>query len=351
MKNRNIWMLFDCPNNDNDKQWLVDEVSTLSGDDSVRIVAITTVLAHLERQGALGKVKARLTMIWQAARVVVATKKEDVIITWNHHEGLYVNILLQLCRKKNRLVSMNWLSPKGYGEKLQKKQKALIENTNNVVVVNSPESERQWIETLKLGNKRIAKFIIIPDVYDTHIPFQQPKNYNLSERYCFTGGMNNRNWKLIIELAQEFSNINFVCVALKSDFDRQVEKLPQNVKTYFDVKPERYYYLLENAYLVLLPLLDDRVAGLINITRAAQAGVPCLITRTAATKQYYSKYTNELLVGKESEWKEKLQRWYSYEKEEYESRTSDFSQYIRETFSPHRAAEKIMSAVNCNLRK
>lgn len=170
--------------------------------------------------------------------------------------------------------------------------KLLTSNTKSKIVVNSPKSKRQWKLVLKLNK---GAFYFIPDTYNSDRPFQSPKYPE--KKYFFTGGMANRNWNLILNLAKINPYINFICVALKSDWDKKVQcPIAENTQVFFHLPTKEYYDLMKNSFAILLPLCNDNVAGLINITMSAQLGVPCIISKTSSTSLYYSKETNYFLI-------------------------------------------------------
>ncbi|MBO5030358.1 MAG: hypothetical protein J6D08_00495 [Lachnospiraceae bacterium] len=184
----------------------------------------------------------------------------------------------------------------------------------------------------------------MPDVYDSEIPFEDIRLK--TNRFCFTGGMNNRNWKLVAQIAKELKNLKFICVALKADFESQVNDIPSNLKVYYNIPSEQYYDLMRNSYLVLLPLLDNRVAGFINIIRAAQYGVPCMTTKTLSTEQYYTEDLDLLMPNDQmSVWVGNIKKWYQYGDDEYMKNTKYFYDYIESNFSPQNAARKIMKLI------
>ena len=333
----NIWFLFDCPDKTNDKKWLIDGFKEKFGRKVCHSVSIDETLSLLFRKGIKGKIKAYYIMLKQAKRVKKLAKEGDIIICWSQLESILVNMMVY--KKKIILISMNWLTPSKYDNKIKKLEKLLCENPNAYIIVNSKESPKKWGDFLGLSS--IEKFCIIPDVYNTDISFE----YNIThkeKKYCFTGGMNNRDWKLIKKLASKLKDIQFVCVALESDFKMQIDEFPKNMQVYFNVPSEQYYQMMKRAYLVLIPLLDDKVAGLINIIRSAQYGVPCIITKTSATSQYYSGQSKEMLLGTNVDlWYDEVKKWFSYSDNEYKKYTVEFCSYIEENFSPKKAIEKL----------
>lgn len=303
----------------------------------VNSVSIDYTLSTLGRQGLQGKIKKQMIMLKQAVNAVKKSSNGDIIITWSHLSGLYVNALLKLTCRKRHIIAFNWLTPLKDG-KYKRLQKSLAKNADADIILNSPESREKWEN--HLGVSFAAKVSVIPDVYDSNEFFEKPEVHE--RKYCFTGGMNNRNWKIVVELADFFMNVEFICVALKDDFERQVETIPSNMHVFFDIPAEQYYELMRGAYLVLLPLRDNRVSGLINIIKSAQYGVPCMSSSTPATKQYYCDETEKLLVQNDFEnWKEQVSVWLSYSEKEYCEKTEKFCSYIEHEFSPCNAAKKI----------
>ncbi|PWJ34851.1 hypothetical protein IE02_2388 [Fibrobacter succinogenes subsp. elongatus] len=342
MKNK-VWILFDCPDESNDKKWLIEELYKLHG-GNVYSVSIHKTLWKLFVENALQKIYAHLIVLWQCVRAMALSSKDDVFITWNPRNGLYLNAMLRLLNRKNRLISMNWLSPAPNILKRKKLIKWMFENPNARIIMNSPESVSDWNRCIGLKESDVT---VIPDVYDNDTVFHKRE---LWEKYCFTGGFNNRDWNVVRNLALHFSAINFICVAHKEDFEKNIEdkSLPSNMIVHYDIAPEKYYELMRQAFVVLLPFRDKRVAGLINILKSASYGIPCMITKTASTEQYYEP-NSPLLIGNGNWqiWKDSLKDLLEMEKESYEKLCADFSGYIQENFSPQIAAKRIYQ--NCVL--
>jgi glycosyltransferase involved in cell wall biosynthesis len=338
----NIYILFDCPDESNDKKWLIDGLKKMCT-GKVESISIQANLSLLKEQGVIGKVKAFYIMIEQAWRAIRMAKPGDAIITWNRISGLLVNTFLY--KKKITLIAINWLTPLPKDKKIKRFLYALASNPSNYIIVNSPESPKKWYDFLKLST--MSRFRHIPDVYDTRYTF----NYNFSipkEKYCFTGGMNNRDWKLVVKLASRIPDYKFICVSLQDDFEEQTRgmQFPANLQVHYNIPSEQYYNLMNNAYLVLLPLRSKNVAGLINITRAAQGGVMTIITKTPAAQQYYSMECQDMLIdGDINHWQKKVEDILRMPPDIYQKKTKAFMQYIEVTFSPQKASQKILDII------
>ena len=336
MKNK-IWILFDCPDECNDKKWLIEELYKLHG-GNVYSVSIHKTLWKLFVGNVLQKIYAHLIVLWQCVRAITHSSKDDYFITWNPRSGLYLNAMLCFFKRKNRLISMNWLSPSPNVLKRKKLIKWIFENPNVRIIVNTLESVSDWNNCVGVKESNV---LVIPDVYDNDTVFHKRDCW---ENYCFTGGFNNRDWNIVRNLALNFPTINFICVAHKEDFEKNIEdkSFPSNMIVHYDIAPDKYYELMRRAFVVLLPFRDKRVAGLINILKSASLGIPCMITKTASTEQYYE-HESPLLIenGDLQMWKGTLKNLYEIEKESYEKLCADFCEYIRENFSPQFAAKKI----------
>ncbi len=336
-----ILILFDCPDQNNDKKWLQEELSKLH-DGEVLSVSISKKLHRMLVGSFVEKIHSNLIILWQCMRAsLFLSTKKDVLITWNRRTGLFLNALQFLTRKKNKLITMNWLTPKPDKEKKVKLIRMVFENPNARIIVNSPESILEW--NLLMGRSKSNMFVI-PDVYDNDTIFQKRES---KEKYCFTGGYNNRDWNVVRKLALDFPNTDFICAANKKDFEECVQKdIPSNMKVYFDIKPDHYYDLMRRAFVVLLPLRDKRVAGLINIVKSASFGVPCMITRTVSTAQYYT--DNSILLiddEKDLSWQAALDGLMKMDEAHYQNLCADFSEFVKINFAPRKAAEKIYRLV------
>lgn len=334
---QNIYILFDCPDARNDKKWLLEELSKLHN-GKVSSVPIKHVLSRLDRSGIIGKLRARAIALWQCLRALMRSEKDDVLICWAPFTGKMCATLSRLFGNKRKLILMNWLTPSDLDKRWEKTCRMILNNPQCRISVNSADSPKEWAALA--GVTTTENFFLMPDVFDTSVTWAEPAVKE--ERYCFTGGMNNRDWKLLSQIARACSDIRFVCVALEEDFNAQVEDRPENMDVYFNLPAAEYYGLMNNAHAVLLPLRDSRVAGLINIIRAAQAGVLCYISRTVSTEQYYPQANADMLVDWEQEaWISAVQKSFALTAQDYTQKVKSNQMHILENFSAEAAAKRI----------
>ncbi|WP_302160126.1 hypothetical protein [uncultured Ruminococcus sp.] len=341
---RNIFILFDCPDNDNDKQWLFDILNNKYTRGSVQTIPVYEKIAKIKRGTLIKKIRAYRLTVLQCLRAFKKSKPDDIIICWSTISGLVFNLISRLLGNKRYIICFNWLTPPmHHRSKIYSLFRYTATNKMCRMIINSQESEKQWVEYLKINN--INNFVFIPDVYDRNIDFIEP-NYK-KDRYCFTGGMANRDWALLIAVAERIPNIRFVCVALEKDFKEKVNSIPFNVDVKYNISIDQYYDLMKNASLVLLPLEKNIVSGLINITHSAQYGNICCVSNTSAAKVYFDEMNKDLLMPKDiKKWANKIDSLMKLDENAYVKKAKSFQEYIISRFSPDMAANTILDIIN-----
>ena len=160
------------------------------------------------------------------------------------------------------------------------------------------------------------------------------------------GGVANRNWPLLIKIANLLPEIRFCCVASQIDWQSKVHDKPNNVLVYFNTPFEQYYSLMRQASLILLPLVQDVSSGLINVIKAGQFRTICLASDFEAIGQYFSGTTRQYLLPNDPQvWADKIRQVASYTPEQYEQAAEAFQSYIRDTFSPVATGEKLRDTI------
>lgn len=342
MENYKIHILFDCPNHHNDKIWLYHGFLEIYGGSGINLIDIGKNLSVIKRKGTLGRIEADYITVNQILRALRESAEGDVVICWGTLTGMIMNFMSRIFGFKRYIVAMNWLSPANHTYVGNLLRKYMITNPQCHIIVNAPDSIRRWENALQL--KGYTNYHFIPDTYDTNIEFRAP--YRRESRYCFTGGENNRDWKLVMEVAECLPKVQFVCVAYKDDFMRQVDNIPSNVRVYFSLSASKYYEIMQNSNLVLLPLRSDKVAGLINITHAAQYGQLCAVTKTPATELYYSNENQMYLMKKDAKkWVQIISTVMGLSEQEYCAEARSFQDFIKHKFNPQKIVGKIDNVI------
>lgn len=336
---KKLYVLIDCPKANNDKSWIgalsVDGYNTI-------LVDVPHKLSQLIRNGKLGRVKNYWLQIIQAWTTLRRSDKDDVIVVWYSVTGQIINLMSRWFGGR-KLVLMNFLTPCKRPGVLGEMVKKTVFNPRNAIMVNTKKSEDQYRSLYGLKENDGARFFYFPDVYDDAIKFIPPKVYKSEEeKYFFVGGMSNRDWNLVAELAARIPETKFVCIALQSDFEQQVSIVPTNMEVHFNVPTNDYYDMMQNSYCVLLPLRSEVVSGLINLLKSVQLGTPCYISNTTATRQYYPKDLDYYLVEKDIDsWEKEIRKIMKYDQDKYESDVISLQKYIQDEYSPEKALARL----------
>lgn len=329
-----VVIIYDCPQKTCDKLWLRDELRKKGY--QINAVYSCCRISNVEQRGGLGKLAARLLTLWQCIKGLAKSKPGDRVICWSQWSGLFFNLLPGA--EKCWIISYNWLTPIPNAKTRFLYAKAL-ENPRLTAVINTPETEeklRKAYQVRKGGN-----IVCIPDVFDDAQTFAAPC-WKQENRYCFSGGRANRDWSLLMKIAALCPHIPFRVVSARADWDSNLE-IPSNVQVFFDLGPEDYYQLLQQSYLSLYPLKENRVSGLINILKSIQMGKPVLTTDISFTRIYFSQQHQDCLLpfGDSSLWKTAIERLWNCGKDEYEGLGKELQEYVKRNFSPQQAVQQL----------
>ncbi|MBD5537247.1 MAG: glycosyltransferase family 4 protein [Lachnospiraceae bacterium] len=329
---KKIVLIIDCPQASSSKKWVYRELA-LTG-LPIDVVDCKHVISHIEQRGAWGKLIARWITFCQCIKAMKHSKKGDVVFCWSQWSGLLFNMLPGA--KTRKIISYNWLTPVP-NSKTRFLYANALQNKNLVIVINLEENRDIIAKSYQV--EKSSRMLYIPDVFDDSEQFEKPFHIK-DNRYCFSGGRANRDWKLFCRLAELNTQIRFEAVANRADWDDELP-VPSNVSLHFDIPAEEYYALLRGAYLAIYPLKENKVSGLVNIVKASQMGKIVLTTRLPVTQMYYPISHKEYLleVGKVDDWCREIQKVYAYTEEEYNVYVQAVQQHIQRNFSPEMAGQ------------
>lgn len=332
-----IFILLDDPYEKSEKKWLFDLMKQKYRNCS--LVPIRHALYDFQAPGFRQTVYRYGICMQQIFKALRMSRNNDVLIFWGNIQGMLGNLVIRIMGNRRRMVLLHWLTPRG-SRGSYTMRKLAAENPKAKIIVNAPDSVIRWRKFLKL--KSVQNFYVLPDVYNSELPFLVPKVKE--NKYCFAGGMQNRNWKMLIQIADRLKDVRFVCVCLEEDFISETKGMtvPQNLTVLYHLPPEKYYEIMKNSYIILLPLKDYGAAGLINVCYSAQFGIPCISSKSPALSQYYKKGQKYLLPDNHIRaWCSSIKALYQMEADEYTDFTCAFQQYIRQNMSPQRFIENL----------
>ncbi len=332
-------IIFDTTKVRNDKEWLYHEAKNIGLD--CHALYAPCCLASFERKSVLHKIIAKGIILYLAIYSRIFYPKHT-IVTWRFLQGIYCYRMLG--RSSRKLIAMNWLSPPTKKTRHIKVEKKMVTDERVSIIVNSRDSIPRWSTYLSCDIAVTQNTMsVVPDVFRIDTSFEAYSRKK--QRYVFCGGMANRHWAFLVAIAKKLPDIKFECVALKDEWQAKVTtSIPDNVNVQFNTPSDVYYELMDNATLVVLPLENDRVSGLINITRAMQKSILCLVTNYSCTQQYFSEAMAQkyLLENDVTLWKERIQQVFQYNDDEYRIDAKRNQDYLLDNFSPNQAVKKLL---------
>lgn len=340
---KKVIIIYDVPWGKCDKKWLYEK-SVERGLKTIRISPRKT-LYDIEIKNKIFYLYVMCICFFMSLKAVLIARPGDVIVGWKTISGMFASILSS---KKVQVISLNWLTPQP-NDKLRFLKNITINKENTWIGVNCENTKKQLVEEYKLQNS--DRIFWIPDIPAEDYAFEELIEKN--ERYCFTGGINNRDWNLILNVAKKNRDIEFQCVAVEKYYKENVNNLVNlnNLKLHFDLERSKYYSILKNAYIMVLPLKDNRVAGLINVIKSIELGILPLTSKNEAIEQYYPQNLRTILqfeVGNVDELSEKIHLLYSLSYDEYKKYLEELREYLRMNFNADVAISCIINKMESN---
>lgn len=356
MKKSNLFIMYDCPFDKCDKLWLYDRMKE-EAKEWYHTVAVPfpykkaySNILLFGKRGIVDKLCVWGGVLMQCLWTAVHSGKNDVLICWGFSQGLVMALLLS--RKKGlKVVSLNWLSPPEKKRKIWLAINRALKLDGFYAVTNSVNARIKWLQKSNIRDPE--KICVVFDVYNDRIPFRLHWTPN-QIKYCFTGGVNNRDWKLLIQLAGKLPYINFKCIAQKNDWEKEVQgTVPENMEVFFDVPKKKYYEMLEGSYFVILPLKEERPSGLIHLLRAIQDGILVTASRYDFTEIYFEENNCEYLIKNNclSDFEKIIDKVWRMDQDEYENTARRNQEYIKGNFSPEVIGKQIYKIIDRGLSR
>lgn len=336
---KNFILLYDCPIDKCDKIWLYNGLKKIA---NVKIIKTGIRISYFKLSRLfpklkIGKIFLRFFVLIQSLKAIIYSNEEDIIVTWSNFQGVFLSSLCMKFKINRKIVSFNWIDIPDKSK--YKKTKKILENEKVIPIINAKYLEKEFIKKFKL--KKWNGFFL-PDVFDDKKKFIKAE-YEKKERYCFAGGVNNRDWETLINVLKELPKIKCVIVAGKNAINNN--QLPNNIKYLEEIPAKEYYNLMEGAFLTICPLKENKVSGLINIIKSIQNGIPCITTDWDVTSIYYPKRLKQSKLLYKKNDKESLKRSIEYcwnlNKNEYIKISEEMQNYLQNNFNPQMIIETL----------
>ena len=275
-------------------------------------------------------------------KAIKASKKNDILICWNFTTSIACAYLCKLLAQQRTILALNIIAPprKKVGEFIRRKVFSPVMNGSRYfITINSEFLITDYSIRLKVNK---GKFFVLND------PLQEVeiKEFNDSGDYVFIGGEGQRDWGNLFEACSKISEIKFLCIARRKNFDH-VKEIPANVRMLFDTDSDTFYNHLAKSKLVAIPLKSLAPAGLIVLLRAAMMNKPVIATDTPSIRNYIENDKSGILVtlGNSKELAEKivmlfnnsdLQKFYA----------SNLLRYVKQNFTHKNYTETLIKILN-----
>lgn len=118
-------------------------------------------------------------------------------------------------------------------------------------------------------------------------PFEDIPNQKIGlGDYVFAGGYTNRDYDLLLRVANQLEEISFIIVCSKANILR--EKIPRNVVPFFDIDKYEFFNLLAGSRLVVIPLKDNvGSSGQMVALTSMQLGKAVIYSKYDTISQYF----------------------------------------------------------------
>ena len=191
-----ITIIYDCPQKTCDKVWVYNEIFELF--QNTQVVYAKNTISVIYRKNKMKYLLLLFDIVFRSLKKVYQT---DIYVAWSSRIACLLNLLLP----NKKIISFNWLTPAKHTNFINfYLNKKALKNKNFLPIVNDRNSIILYKNLYSLNDNR--QFCYLPDVYDDTIPFQQPTEQTLNSNYFFTGGMNNRDFGLILKIAKKLPN-------------------------------------------------------------------------------------------------------------------------------------------------
>jgi glycosyltransferase involved in cell wall biosynthesis len=215
-----------------------------------------------------------------AAHGVMARKNHDVIFIWQQYIGIYYYLLTKIFPFHKRPAVLFYLIFHQTGNGLfNRAKKYFFKKT-----IEFPEFKKiifthsRDIFYKKTSDKKKALLTYADQPSD----FIESNIGNVSEKYdFFSGGVTNRKYTDILEIAKARSELGFTIAGVEKD-KKSLGWLPGNLKFVTGAYGNDFERLILESRAVIIPLAEPHAAsGQLVILRALQAGKVVIVTRNS----------------------------------------------------------------------
>ena len=247
------------------------------------------------------------------------THDNDILIFWYD----FLGVLYKFKYRKTKVLILNILL---------KNKKTFKNKCYRILYKNvlKKKNIQTTVTSINYGNYIKKLLNVKNDFYLLHDPFHISKYKNECDQmtYCFCGGRNGRDWKLLIDIASELPNINFHFIMSKIDYDSYKNNFGPNIIVKTDISNEEFEKELCGCSFVTAPLNTESPAGLLLFYQAAKFKKMIITTKTLTTIEYFSE-NRGILCSKKSDWLDNI-KYYSSNIDKTSIISNNFISFLEE---------------------
>ncbi len=264
------------------KHWMIDEFEKLG----YEVKYIDTEEINFKKNGKFkfNKIMHYIWFIKLAIKGIKVSNEEDIVISGCFLPGVFMAFIDSLLNIKRNIFSLNIITyeRKGLVNYIRKKvYKRAFLKTNLISTCDSMETIDKVEKYLDIPKGRI---FFLRDCSGEYNEFLKAEIY--PDKYIFSGGMSNRDWKTLFEAAKICNNIKFKVVAQKKYWDKTIH-IPDNVELFFDLPTEQFNDLMKKSYKVVIPLKENMTSGLVVMLSGIRMAKIVITSETEFTRNFY----------------------------------------------------------------
>ena len=272
--------------------------------------------------------------------IFIDRKKYEKIIAWQQFYGLLYAFYCRILHSKkyNKLIIMTFIykAKKGLIGKIYYKFMKFIVQSKYIDVFIC-FSKKECKDYAKIFNVKEEKFQFCTLGLES---IEIDKDKIKQRDYILSCGRSNRDYEFLYNALKDTD------YKLKILSDECKLKNEKNIEIYNNIFNEEYYKMLEESYIVVIPLMDENISsGQLAILQAMQLGKPIICTKSSTVTDYIKNGINGFIVKKEkNELLEKIQELYN-NKELYTEISKNEKEFFKENFSINSLGKQISKII------
>lgn len=230
-------------------------------------------------------IKRRLRFFMNLIKILFISTKNDVIFTHDNFATWKLALVFRVLGMKRNICINNFMYE---GGGICKRKLFSYALSKQKIAVNSTDLKKKLLQDIPgLKEERI---FVIPDcieVIEKKMRIVKSDQTLIKEsEYIFSGGSTRRDYKLVLDVAKERNDWNFVIVASKNQ-QYMFSEVPSNVTVFYNIPFDSFVQKLKNSKIVFVPLNSQFQGGQLVLFIAALLKKPMVTSETYTIRTYF----------------------------------------------------------------